>query len=370
MKKIQFLSLDKQWEDNRKAYLEIIDSILSTGLYIDHPIIREFESNLEIMFKMKYAITLNSCTDALIFSLAALGVGKDDEVITVPNSFIASSAAIEHVGAKSVFIDVDDFHLMDLDLLESAITEKTKAIMPVHLEGKMVNIQRLSEIAKKYQLKVIEDAAQAFGSMYDSAFAGKYSDAVCFSFHPLKNFNAFGDGGLVLTNSEEVANQIKQLKNHGQVERNLSNSFGFVSRLDSIQAGILNFKLGLVDSILARRRGNAQVFDNNLDLSIISIPKVNSYMYHTYHLYVIEVNNRDKIQNELKKEGIETRIHYPRLIVDQPAYKSRYPNSNWNISVARRQSKRILSLPIHESLSESELSYIISKINKLTRHSN
>jgi len=314
---------------------------------------------------VKYATTVNSGTDALIFSLVALGVTRGDEVITVPNSYIASVAAIEHIGATTVFIDVGPDHLMNTDLIEGAITPRTKAIMPVHLEGKMANMLAVNKIAKKHGLLIIEDAAQAFGSKFLDYQPGNLSDVACFSFHPLKNLNTAGDGGLIATNNYELIEKTNRMKNHGQISRNVSIEFGFVSRLDSIQAAILGIKLDDLDSTINSRRLFAAQYQESLSESKIQNPIFSLEVFHSYHLYVIEIENRDKVQDTLKSLGIETKIHYPTLITDQTAYTSRYPEKKWDIPFAKKQKERILSLPIHQNLSPSQVDYVSEQLRIL-----
>jgi len=250
-------------------------------------------------------------------------------------------------------------------LIEDAITPRTKAIMPVHLEGKMANMVAINRIAKKHGLLIIEDAAQAFGSRFLDYQPGNLSDIACFSFHPLKNLNAAGDGGLIATNNYDLIEKINIMKNHGQISRNISKEFGFVSRLDSIQAAILSVKLDDLDSTINSRRFFAKQYDENLVKYDIQTPVVSSEVFHSYHLYVIEIDNRDKVQDALKNVGIETKIHYPTLITDQIAYTSRYPGKNWDLPVARKQKKRILSLPIHQNLNSFQINYVSDQLRGL-----
>lgn len=363
--KVPYVDLGSQWLAIKERAIPKISEILESGMYLEHPIIETVENRIAKRLGVKYATTVNSGTDALIFSLAALGISKGDEVITVPNSYVASVAAIEHVGAKTVFVDVGDDHLMNTDLIEGLITKRTKAIMPVHLEGKMVDITSVYLIAKKYGLLVIEDAAQAFGSKFMNYQPGNLSDVACFSFHPLKNLNVAGDGGIVATNNYELIEKIKRIKNHGQVSRNIHASFGFVSRLDSIQAAILDIKLDDLELVMSGRINNARDLDTFLDSSKVKTPITRQGTFHTYHLYVIEVENRDYVQKKLGEQGIETKIHYPTLISDQSAYKYKHPDANWIIPKAKNQVTKILSLPVHQNLTKSQLSFTAESINKL-----
>ena len=363
--KVPYVDLGSQWLSIKDRALPKISEVLESGMYLEHPLIETLEERIAKRLGVKYATTVNSGTDALIFSLVALGVKRGDEVITVPNSYIASVAAIEHIGATTVFIDIGPDHLINTDLIEDAITPRTKAIMPVHLEGKMANMVAINRIAKKHGLLIIEDAAQAFGSKFLDYQPGNLSDIACFSFHPLKNLNAAGDGGLIATNNYNLIEKINIMKNHGQISRNISNEFGFVSRLDSIQAAILNIKLDDLDSTINCRRSFAKQYQENLTKDKIQNPIYSSEVFHSYHLYVIEIDNRDKIQDTLKSAGVETRIHYPTLITEQISYTSRYPEKKWNIPVAKKQKEKILSLPIHQNLNSSQIDYVAEQLRVL-----
>ena len=360
--KVPYVDLGSQWLSIKDRALPKISEVLESGMYLEHPLIETLEERIAKRLGVKFATTVNSGTDALIFSLVALGVTRGDEVITVPNSYIASVAAIEHIGATTVFIDVGPDHLINTELIEGAITPRTKAIMPVHLEGKMANMVAINQIAKKHGLLVIEDAAQAFGSKFLDYQPGNLSDIACFSFHPLKNLNAAGDGGLIATNNYDLIEKINRMKNHGQISRNISNEFGFVSRLDSIQAAILSIKLDDLDSTINSRRLFAERYQESLTHCKIQTPIYSLEVFHSYHLYVVEIDNRDKIQDTLKSLGIETKIHYPTLITEQIAYTSRYPEKKWNIPVAKKQKERILSLPIHQNLKSSQIDYVSEQL--------
>jgi dTDP-4-amino-4,6-dideoxygalactose transaminase len=363
--KVPYTDLGAQWNDIRERAMPAIDQVLSSGLYLEHPTVATFEARVAQFLGVNHVVSLNSGTDALLLALVALGISCGDEIITVPNSFIASVATIEHVGAKSIFIDVGPDHLMNIGLVEAAITGRTRAIMPVHLEGKMVDMVAINTIAKKHGLLVIEDAAQSFGSTFGGFYPGQLSDAACFSLHPLKNLNAAGDGGLVATNRSETAEKIVALRNHGQSARNVSTEFGFVSRLDALQAAILHLKLDDLAITIARRKELARIYDSNLPLTKVKIPTTASEANHTYHLYVIEVENRDYVKKQLQKHDIGTKIHYPKLITEQPAFLNKYPNYISNHPEATRQSGLILSLPIHQHLSIEQIEYVSQTLTEI-----
>jgi len=363
---VPYVDLGSLWLDIRDKALPLIDEILTSGKYLEHGVVTELESKLSSILGVKHVITLNSGTDALLMSLYAMGISRGDEVITVPNSFIASVAAIEHIGATTVFADVGDDHLLNTDKIEGLITSKTKAIMPVHLEGKMCDMQSIHRIASKYGLKIIEDAAQAFGSKFGELSPGQNSDVACFSLHPLKNLNGLGDGGFIATNDSSISNRVLRLRNHGQLTRNKSDEFGFVSRLDSIQAAILLLKLNDFKEVIAKRRKLASIYDSLLCGSNVKTPSVSPSVFHTYHLYVIEVENREELQELLLNHGIETRIHYPIIIPEQEAFKKKYYGREEIIPVAMAQANRILSLPIHQNLTEKQVEFVAQILKENT----
>jgi dTDP-4-amino-4,6-dideoxygalactose transaminase len=363
--KVPYIALGAQWSDIRDEALPLIDEVLSTGMYLEHELVGALEENLATELGVKEVILVNSGTDALLMSLLVMNVKPGDEVITVPNSFIASVAAIQHVGAKPVMVDVGVDHLIDVESIEAAITPRTKAIMPVHLEGKVCNMKRINEIASKHGLIVIEDAAQAFGSDFLNVKAGAWGDISCFSLHPLKNLNACGDGGFVGTNDAAIADRLRALRSHGQKERNNSEEFGFVSRFDSLQAAILKIRLKYVNSNIAQRRKNANLYDKEFQGSKIRLPFVDPRVFHSYHLYVVEIENRDAIKEELFNAGIDTRVHYPKLITEQNAFLNRYGSVDSRIPVALAQRDRILSLPIHHHLDEEQISFVTQVLRKL-----
>ena len=236
-----------------------------------------------------------------------LGVRNGDEVITTPNSFIASTAVIVHLGAKPVFVDVLDDQNIDPDKIEKAITKKTKVIMPVHLSGKMSQMDKVMKIAKKYDLKVVEDAAQAIASKFNNKMSGSFGHVGCFSAHPLKNLGAMGDGGYIVTNNFKIYKKIKSLSNHGMENRNKIKNFGYVSRLDNLQAEFLNFKLKSLKKIIKIRRSNANTYKKLLNKNFINLPYEDNKEFHTYHTFVIQVKkNRDKLKKFLLKNGVET----------------------------------------------------------------
>ena len=278
---IPYVNMKAQWQEERNELLPIIDKILSSGQYVGGTEIDKFEEDIAKYCQVKYAVALNSGTDALIMALDLLGVGPGDEVITPPNSFIASTAVIIHRGARPVFVDVLPNQNIDPDKIESAITSKTKAIMPVHLTGRVCEMDSIMDIADKHGLSVVEDAAQAIGSKYKGKPSGSIGHVGCFSTHPLKNLNACGDGGFITTNDENIYFKAKALSNHGMLNRDKVESFGYVSRMDNLQAGILNYRLNKLDKIISLRRKNAQFYIENIQNNNIFIPLEKSCEFNT-----------------------------------------------------------------------------------------
>ncbi len=359
---IPFVNFAKQWKDEKKNIINIISKVFLDGQFVGGDEIDLFQKNITKYTSTKYAVATNSGTDALTLGLSILGIRKGDEVITTPNSFIASTASIIHIGATPKFVDVLDDQNMNPDQIERQITKKTKAIMPVHLTGRVCQMDKILKIAKKHNLYVIEDAAQAIGSKYKNKFAGSFSDIACFSTHPLKNLNASGDGGFLVTNNKKYKNKASLLINHGIKNRNKVSQFGYVSRMDTLQAAILNFRLKNLDNVIQKRRENAYIYFNELKSKNIFLPTENKNEFNTYHTFVIQLDNRDKLQNYLSKKGINTAIHYPIPIHKQKAYKS-YSSNNEKYPNAEKQSKKILSLPINQYLLKKEIVAISKEVN-------
>ena len=278
-KKIPFINLSKQWQNEKEYLLKIIDKTLSSGSWVGGSEIEKLEINLSKICETKYTAALNSGTDALVLAMHTLGISKNDEVITTPNSFVASTASIIHLGAKPVFVDVLKNQNINPDLIESKITKKTKAIMAVHLTGRLCEMDKICKIAKKHNLFVIEDAAQSIGSKYLNKSAGSWGDIACFSTHPLKNLNAIGDGGFITTNSKVLYSKIIELRNHGMTKnRNEIYDFAYVSRMDNLQAAVLNFRIKNLHKVTKQRRLNAKTYRKYLKTESVYLPPENQYV--------------------------------------------------------------------------------------------
>ena len=360
---IPYVNLGAQWKDDSEELLPIIDKIFGSGQYVGGEEIEHLEDQISKFCQVNYSVALNSGTDALILALHLLGVSQGDEVITPPNSFIASTAVIVHLGAVPVFVDVLPDQNMDPDKIETAITEKTKAIMPVHLSGRICDMDPIMEIANNYELKIVEDAAQAIGSKYKSKPSGSIGDVGCFSTHPLKNLNSCGDGGFLVTNDKKIHLKAKLLRNHGLAERDRVHNFGYVSRMDSLQAGILNYRLKKLDEIIEKRRNNAKFYFKHIDAEEISLPLEKGYEFNTYHTFVIQVEKRNELKEFLLQQGIETAIHYPTPIHLQPA-ANKLGYKLGDFPLAEQQAEMILTLPVNQSLNRMDLERISIAVNE------
>ncbi len=358
-----YVNLAAQWEQEREQLLPIIDRILSSGAYIGGESIERFEAAVADYCGVEHAVALNSGTDALVCAMHALGIGKGDEVITPPNSFIASTAAIYHLGAVPVFVDVLPDQNIDPDMIEAAVTEKTRAIMPVHLTGRVADMDAINDIASRRGLFVIEDAAQSFGSKWREQFSGALGTVGCFSAHPLKNLNACGDSGFITTDKREIATKIRLMRNHGLIDRNNVESFGMVSRMDALQSAILEFRLSNLASTIDVRRRNARQYQQLLDPDVIYFPTEREEEFNSYHTFVIQVDRRDDLRDSLTLSGIDTAIHYPIPIHLQSAARN-LGYKKGDFPVTELQCGRILTLPINQFLTEEQVDYVASKVNE------
>ncbi len=362
--KIPYINLKKQINLEKNKILKVIKRVISSGQWVGGSEVDLFEKNISKICNTKYCVSLNSGTDALTLALHLLGVRKGDEVITPPNSFVASTAVIVHLGAKPIFVDVKSDQNIDEQQIEKKISKKTKAIMPVHLTGRMCDMDKIMMISKKHNIPVIEDCAQSIMSKYKKKMSGSWGDVGCFSAHPLKNLNAVGDGGYLTTNNKKLYNKIKNLRTHGMEEdRNNVKNFGYVSRMDNLQAAILNFRIKNLKNVINSRRKNVNLYLDNLDLNRVYFPIENTNQFNTYHTFVIQVDKRDQLKKFLKQKGIDTAIHYPVPIHLQKASKP-YGLNNGSFPNSEKQSKRILTLPINQFLKKEEILYICKQINR------
>ena len=360
---VNFLDLKSQYELIKDEVQTELNNVLQNTAFISGPFVEKFEKNFSRFCNTKFAIAVNSGTSALHLSLLANKIGPNDEVITVPNTFIATTWAISYCGAQPVFVDIDpEKFLMDPSLIENAITSKTKAILPVHLYGQPANMSEINEIAKKYNLVVIEDAAQAHASYYKNKIIGDSNNTTCFSFYPGKNLGAYGEGGAVVTNDEKIYKYIKQLRDHGQSEKYVHEFIGYNNRMDGFQGAILNIKLKYLKEWTKNRNIIAQRYSEKLNkVNQVQTPNIDKNVISAFHLYVIHVSNRDELASYLNENNIYTGLHYPIPIHLQAAYK----NLNHKIGdfpISEKNAKNCLSLPIYSELPLEHVDYVCEKI--------
>ena len=362
--KVKYSYLEEQFA-NPEDILNDVRALIKRGDYTLGSAVSEFEGEFAKFCNTRYAVGVNSGTDALFLSMKALNIGAGDEVISVPNTFIATVGAIVATGAKPVFVDVNAEYNIDENLIEAAITNKTKAIMPVHYTGNPANMPVIMNIAKKHNLYIIEDACQAIGAAINGKPVGSFGLVAGFSLHPLKNLNVWGDGGVIVTNSQELADKFKLLRNHGLKGRDEVELFGYNSRLDTLQAIVGNRLMNDLEVINNARIKNAKTFDDAFsDLSgYITIPPRKPNVRNVYHLYMIQARDRDKLLTYLVENGIEAKIHYPIPLHLQKA--SEYLGyKKDNFPVCEAQCKSIITLPVHQHLTEQAISYVIGKIRE------
>lgn len=363
MKSVPYVNLSKQWQIEKSKIEPIVLEVLRSGQYILSENVNKFEQEVADYCGSRFSVALNSGTDALVLSLYSCGVSSGDEVITAPNSFIASTAVITHLGAKPVFVDVEADQSISAEKIKEKITHKTKAVLLVHLTGKPCELQPIVDLCLERNIKLIEDAAQAIGAFYKGKHLGTFGTIGCFSCHPLKNLNACGDAGFLLTEDERIYNRIKKLRNHGLRSREMSDEFGFVSRMDEIQAAILRYRIKTIEKTVNIRRHNAQVYREKLQNLPIVVPADNSNTFSAYHTFVIQTKKRDELKIFLENADIGSAIHYPIPLHLQPAFK----NLGYELGdfpTAEKQAQEILSLPIHQNLNEEEIYYVTEKIEE------
>ncbi len=361
---IPFIDINKEIEIFRSEIISKINNILFNAQFILGEEVSTFEATVAELFNINYAIGVGSGTDALFLALKACGIGNGDKVITTPFSFIAPTEAIVNAGAIPVYADINpDTFNIDENKVEEKIDDKTKAIIVTHLYGNPCNMDKFLEITEKFNLILIEDCTQAFGTKYKDKYVGSFGDVGCFSFSPNATLGAYGDAGLVVTNSDEIFRKVLLLRNHGyQGDEHVIH--GYNSRLDTIQAAVLNVKIAYLSSFLDRRRKAAKIYKNLLqDIEEIILPQEQENTFHTYNLFTIRVKKRDELKKFLTENGIETKIFYKKTIPEQPCMK------NFNISeddyiIAKNISQKVISLPLSPHISEANIKIIVNKIKE------
>ncbi len=361
---ILFNDFEREYAAISEEVTQAIQRVLRSGWYVLGGETEKFEEEFSKYIGAKFGIGVNSGSDALYLAVKALGISNSDEVITVSHTMISTVDAISRNGAKPVFVDVDpETYLMDTSRVESEISDKTRAILPVHLYGHPVDMKPIMEIAEKHKLYVIEDACQAHGSEYNNSRVGGIGQIGCFSFYPTKNLGAYGDGGMIVTNDADLANKLKKLRNYGQSTKKYHYDFvGVNSRLDELQAAILRTKLRYLDQWNEKRRKLAKLYSELLESSGVITPIEKEYAKHVYHLYVIQHEQRYKLQQYLLSQGIQTLIHYPTPVHAQKAY-----NRPDRLPITEKICDKILSLPVSPWLNESEVIEISEKISQYSQ---
>ena len=344
-----------------------IQDVLNSSSFIMGPFVKRFEDNFARFCQVKHAVGCANGTAAVHLALLVAGVKNGDEVLTVPNTFIATTECISYVGGKIKFVDVaPQTALIDIDALEKAITKKTKALIVVDLYGQMPDMQRIREIAIKHDLFLIEDAAQAHAAEWNGHQPGFYGDIACFSFFPAKNLGCYGDGGAVTTNYDELAEKLRLLMNHGRTTKYEHTIEGYNYRLDALQAAILDVKLTYLLKWTDLRREHARFYDRNLPSNVGRIIEAKGAK-HVYYMYEIRVKPRDELIAYLKQQGIECGIHYPLPLHLQPAYTS-LGFRKGQFPVSEQLAQEIISIPIYPELTNEQRQYVVDHIKKFVHH--
>jgi dTDP-4-amino-4,6-dideoxygalactose transaminase len=357
--RVPFLDLSAHHAPLRDEFDRAIGEVIDSGAFAGGPFVEKFEADFAAYNRSQYAVGLGSGTEALWLSLLACGVGPGDEVITVPNTFMATAEAITYCAARPVFVDVDEnTYTMDPAGLEKAVTSKTKAIIPVHLFGQPADMDPILEFAREHDLLVIEDAAQAHGAEYKGRMVGTLGDAGCFSFYPGKNLGAFGEAGAVVTDNSELQEKIRILRDHGQVRKYRHTMVGWNCRMDGIQAAVLSVKLRHLESGNSLRRAHALEYNRAFDgVDGVVTPLEAPYARHVYHIYAIRVQERDEVMWLLKEKGIQCGVHYPVPVHLQKAYRSLGYEAG-ALPTSEQTALEFISLPMFPELTEEQIGMV------------
>lgn len=356
-------SLKASFELHKQEFIEAATQVLESGWYVLGPKVKEFEVQFAQYTNANYCVGVASGLDALILAFDALNLPKGSEVIAPANTYIASIMGFTKVGLVPRFVEPDCYYNLDATKIEAAINEKTKAICVVHLYGQIANMDKIMEIANKYNLKVVEDCAQAHGAKLNGKQVGTFGDIGCFSFYPTKNVGAFGDAGCVITNNEAYANQISCLRNYGSSKHYYFDTVGYNSRLDELQASLLSVRLKYIDETIANRHHIAELYDQGITNECIVKPENwCGKEGHVYHQYVVRVKNRNHFMNYLKEHGIGSQIHYPQ----PPHLSDAYRYLGYKVGdfpITEMFANQVVSLPIYEGLDDDSINFVINVIN-------
>tara|TARA_B100000282_G_scaffold186948_1_gene136127 strand:+ start:56 stop:1159 length:1104 start_codon:yes stop_codon:yes gene_type:complete len=353
----------KDYKKERKKILSLVDKVFKSGSLVLSKEVSNFENNFSKFTNNKYGVGVNSGTDALRIALMAAGIKKDDEIITVSNTAVPTVCAIVECGAKPIFVDINekDF-LIDVSKIEEKINKKTKAIIPVNLYGQSADYEKINKIAKKFNLKVIEDCAQSAGSFYKGKPSGSHGDLAAFSFYPTKILGAYGDGGMVVTKNKNYFIKAKKLRKYGMSKLYYSEFHGVNSRLDEVQAAILNYQLGKLTQKIIKRRRIAKIYHENINNDKLIKPIESKNNYHGYYIYVVRHPQRNKFMSYLRKNNIFCNISYPFPVHSMKGYRHLH-NRNEKLKITDKLSKQIFSLPMYPELEMSEVEKVIKLIN-------
>ncbi len=367
--KVPFVDLKAQYLTIKDQIDQAIANVINDTAFIGGKYLTEFEQNYAKQYGLNYVVGVGNGTDALFIAMKALGIGPGDEVITVCNTWISTAETISLTGARPVFVDIEkDFYNIDTGKIEQKITERTKAIIPVHLYGQPANIKKVVEIAKKYNLYVIEDCAQAHFAQFEGQYVGTFGDVATFSFYPGKNLGAYGDAGAVATNNEDLALKMRMFSRHGALKKHDHKIEGINSRLDGLQAAILNVKLKYIHQWNEARLEHALYYNKLFQELVPEVvtPKIRPNSKHIFHVYVIRTPHRDELKEFLAERGIATAIHYPKILPMQPAY-SYLNHKPEDFPVGYQYQKEILSLPMYPELTNTQIEYVVDSIKDFFR---
>lgn len=361
---IQLVDLKAQYAGIHADIDAAIERVLSNTSFILGKEAAQFEEKFAQYVQAKGAVGVASGTAALHLAMLACGVGPGDEVITSAHTFMATAEPISQIGAKPIFVDIEaDTYNLDPNLVEQAITPRTKALLPVHLYGQPARLDEFREIANRHNLWLIEDAAQAHGAEYREQRCGSIGDLACFSFYPGKNLGAYGDAGAVTSNSDELLAKVRKLRDHGRISKYEHDEIGFGERLDGLQAAILAAKLPYLETWTAKRRAHARLYDELLSDTTVITPHESPDVRHVFHLYVIRTPRRDEVLAHLKSKGINAGVHYPIPLHRQPAYiKQGY--GDISLPVTEQVAQEVLSLPMYPELTHEEIAYIAESVKE------
>jgi len=363
--KVPLLDLIRQYKSIEGEINQAIQTVLNHGMFIMGPELKQLETELADYCEVKHGIGVASGTDALLLSLRALGVGPGDEVICPTFTFFATAGVISRLGAKPVFVDIDEKSFnIDPDSIAKAINSKTKAIIPVHLYGQIADMDQIRALADKHGLPIVEDAAQAIGATYKGKKAGSFGATACFSFFPSKNLGAYGDAGFITTNDDKLADLLRKLRVHGAKPKYFHATVGYNSRLDTIQAAILRVKLNYLQSWHEGRRSKAAIYNKKLkDLSNVVTPFVHEHNYHIYHQYTLKVEKRDELKDFLKSREIGLDTYYPLPLHLQECYKD-LGYKPGDLPVSEKLALNVISLPIFPELTSDEQDFVVDSIKE------